>query len=391
MREKRFSLLHIILAVVLTAILTFGGTVLAAWVTIGPSGLTLLEGMSLVNTLFVGPYDEDKVLDATMTGMVDGLGDRWSYYLNPAAYQATNERRKNIYVGIGVTVSYENEDGLLILSVEPDGPAGKAGIQPGELILSADGTSLAGEGQSEGVTLIQGEAGTSVTLEIRSAAGETRTVAVKRSKVETNPVEYELLSDNVGYIKVKNFYDRSADGVKAAVDDLVGQGAVALVFDMRNNGGGYLKELTDMLDYLLPEGPIFRSRSRSGQETVTSSDAHCIDLPMATLVNRDTYSAAEFFGAELQEQGVGIIVGEETSGKGYSQQTFPLPGGGGLGISTGAYLTGKGTSLVGAGVKLDAELSLTEEEDALLYAGKLSRADDPQLQAALALLAQQTV
>jgi carboxyl-terminal processing protease len=391
MREKRFSLLHIILAVVLTAILTFGGTVLAAWVTIGPSGLTLLEGMSLVNTLFVGPYDEDKVLDATMTGMVDGLGDRWSYYLNPAAYQATNERRKNIYVGIGVTVSYENEDGLLILSVEPDGPAGKAGIQPGELILSADGTSLAGEGQSEGVTLIQGEAGTSVTLEIRSAAGETRTVAVKRSKVETNPVEYELLSDNVGYIKVKNFYDRSADGVKAAVDDLVGQGAVALVFDMRNNGGGYLKELTDMLDYLLPEGPIFRSRSRSGQETVTSSDAHCIDLPMATLVNRDTYSAAEFFGAELQEQGVGIIVGEETSGKGYSQQTFPLPGGGGLGISTGAYLTGKGTSLVGAGVKLDAELSLTEEEDALLYAGKLSHADDPQLQAALALLAQQTV
>ncbi|HWS43539.1 MAG TPA: S41 family peptidase [Pseudoflavonifractor sp.] len=391
MREKRFSLLHIILAVVLTAILTFGGTVLAAWVTIGPSGLTLLEGMSLVNTLFVGPYDEDKVLDAAMTGMVDGLGDRWSYYLNPAAYQATNERRKNIYVGIGVTVSYENEDGLLILSVEPDGPAGKAGIQPGELILSADGTSLAGEGQSEGVTLIQGEAGTSVTLEIRSAAGETRTVAVKRSKVETNPVEYELLSDNVGYIKVKNFYDRSADGVKAAVDDLVGQGAVALVFDMRNNGGGYLKELTDMLDYLLPEGPIFRSRSRSGQETVTSSDAHCIDLPMATLVNRDTYSAAEFFGAELQEQGVGIIVGEETSGKGYSQQTFPLPGGGGLGISTGAYLTGKGTSLVGAGVKLDAELSLTEEEDALLYAGKLSHADDPQLQAALALLAQQTV
>lgn len=391
MREKRFSLLHIILAVVLTAILTFGGTVLAAWVTIGPSGLTLLEGMSLVNTLFVGPYDEDKVLDAAMTGMVDGLGDRWSYYLNPAAYQATNERRKNIYVGIGVTVSYENEDGLLILSVEPDGPAGKAGIQPGELILSADGTSLAGEGQSEGVTLIQGEAGTSVMLEIRSAAGETRTVAVKRSKVETNPVEYELLSDNVGYIKVKNFYDRSADGVKTAVDDLVGQGAVALVFDMRNNGGGYLKELTDMLDYLLPEGPIFRSRSRSGQETVTSSDAHCIDLPMATLVNRDTYSAAEFFGAELQEQGVGVIVGEETSGKGYSQQTFPLPGGGGLGISTGAYLTGKGTSLVGAGVKLDAELSLTEEEDALLYAGKLSRADDPQLQAALALLAQQTV
>lgn len=386
MKEKRFSLLHMILAMVLAAVLALGGVFLTAWLAIGPSGLTLLEGMGLVNSLFVGPYDEGQVLDAAMTGMVDGLGDRWSYYLNPEAYQATTERRQNVYVGIGVTVSYENEDGLLILSVEPEGPAGMVGVQPGELIVSADGTSLAGEGQSAGVSLIQGEAGTTITLEIRNTAGEIRTVEVKRAKVETNPVEYELLSNNVGYIKVKNFYDRSADEVKAAVDDLVTQGAVGLVFDMRNNGGGYLKELTDMLDYLLPEGPIFRSKSRSGQETVTSSDAHFIDLPMATLVNKDTYSAAEFFGAELQEQGVGVIVGEETSGKGYSQQTFPLPGGGGLGISTGAYFTGKGTSLVGSGVNLDVELSLTDEEDALLYADKLPYEDDVQLQAALTML-----
>lgn len=387
MREKRFSVFHMILAVVLTALLTLGGAGLAAWLTIGPSGLTLLEGMGMVNTLFVGPYDEGKVLDAAMEGMVDGLGDRWSYYLDPVAYKATNERRQNIYVGIGVTISYEDKDGLRILAVEPEGPAAKAGILPGELILSADGVSLAGDGQSKGLALIQGEEGTTVSLEIRSAAGETRTVAVMRSRVETSPVSHELLPGKVGYIKVKNFYDRSADGVRRAVDDLAAQGATALVFDMRGNGGGYLKELTDMLDYLLPEGPIFRSKSRTGQETITSSDAHCIDLPMATLVNRDTYSAAEFFGAELQEQGVGVIVGEETSGKGYSQQTFPLPSGGGLGISTGAYFTGKGTSLIGSGVKLDAELSLTAEEEGLLYAGKLPRADDPQLQAALALLA----
>ena len=179
---------------------------------------------------------------------------------------------------------------------------------------------------------------------------------------------------------------RSADGVKAAVDELVGQGAVSLVFDMRNNGGGYLDELTEMLDYLLPEGPIFRSRDRAGNEQVTNSDAHCIDLPMATLVNKSTYSAAEFFGAELQEWGVGVIVGEETTGKGYSQQTYPLPGGGGLGISTGAYFTGQGTSLIGTGVTLDQECVLTDEENALLKAGKLPRGDDAPLQAAIKLL-----
>ncbi len=386
MKEKRFHLLHLMAAAALTFSLTVGGAALAAWLFIGPAGLTLLEGMGLMNTLFVGPYEKQKVVDAAMYGMVDGLDDRWSYYLNPEHYKLTTQQRQNAYVGIGVTVSYEEEDGLLVLAVEPGGPADKAGIKPGELILTADGTSLAGENKTHGAALIQGEAGTAVSLDIRGTDGTERTLSIIRGRVETKPVTYELLPEGVGYIKVKNFYDRSAAGVKAAVDDLVERGAVSLIFDMRDNGGGYLKELTDMLDHLLPEGPIFRSKSRSGRESVTQSDASFIDLPMATLVNRDTYSAAEFFGAELQERGVGVIVGEETSGKGYSQQTFPLSGGAGLGLSTGAYFTGKGTSLIGTGVTLDAELSLSEEDNYRLRAGTLPYDEDLQLQAALKLL-----
>lgn len=386
MKKIRFHVLHMAAAVVLTFTLTLGGAALAAWVFIGPGGLTLLEGLGLVNTLFVGPYERQTVVDSAMYGMVDGLDDRWSYYLNPEHYELTVQQRQNAYVGIGVTVSYGEEDGLLILAVEPGGPADKAGVQPGEIILSADGVSLAGEEKLHGPALIQGEEGTAVTLELRDKDGAVRSVSVKRGRVETKPVSYEMLPDKVGYIKVRNFYDRSADGVAAAVDELVEQGAAALVFDMRDNGGGYLKELTDMLDHLLPEGPIFRSKSRSGRESITRSDAAYINLPMATLVNAETYSAAEFFGAELQEWGVGVIVGEETSGKGYSQQTFPLPGGAGLGLSTGAYFTGQGTSLIGSGVKLDAELSLTEEAHTLLRSGKLPHEEDTQLQMAIKLL-----
>lgn len=386
MRKKRFSALAIILSVALTLVLSLGGVAAAVWLAVGPQGLTLLEGLALINTRFVGEYEVDDVTDAAMTGMVAGLNDRWSYYLDPESYAANQERRQNVYVGIGVTVSYEDERGLLVTIVNEGGPAEKAGIQTGEIIVSADGETLAGDARYGGVSLIQGEAGTAVSLGVLDSQGAERTVAVVRAQLETNPVEYELLDGNVGYIQVKNFYRRSADGVKAAVDDLVEQGAEALVFDMRNNGGGYLDELTDMLDYLLPEGPIFRSRDRSGSEKVTESDAHWVDLPMATLVNRDTYSAAEFFGAELQEWGVGVILGEETSGKGYSQQTYPLPGGGGLGISTGAYFTGQGTSLIGAGVTLDGECVLTDEENALLKAGKLPHEDDGPLQAAIRLL-----
>ena len=277
MRKKRFSALAVVLSVVLTLVISLGGVALAAWLTIGTQGLTLLEGLALINTRFVGEYEKDGVTDAAMSGMVAGLNDRWSYYLNPESYAANQERRQNQYVGIGVTVSYEDERGLLVTIVNEGGPAEKAGLQAGDIIISAEGTSLAGEARYEGVNLIQGEAGTPVSLGIMAADGTERTVEVAREKLETNPVEYEMLDGNVGYIQVKNFYRRSADGVKAAVDELVGQGAVSLVFDMRNNGGGYLDELTEMLDYLLPEGPIFRSRDRAGNEQVTNSDAHCID------------------------------------------------------------------------------------------------------------------
>ena len=373
MTQKRFSLLHLLLAVVLTLGVTVGGSLLALRLTVGEGALSLLGGLLLVNTRFVGEYEPVEAVDAALEGMVKGLGDRWSYYLNAEAYEAQNLRRKNQYVGIGVTVSYEREEGLLILEVTPGSPAEEAGLLPGEVITRAEGVSLAGEGRYQGSEYIRGEAGTTAVLEVLGTGGTTRTVEVRREAVATDPVSYEMLEDSVGYVKLANFYENSAQRLKEAVEDLQAQGARALVFDMRNNGGGYLTQLTEMLDFLLPEGPIFISRSRSGREEAIQSDAACVDLPMAVLVNEDTYSAAEFFAAQLQEDGAAVIVGVPTSGKGYSQQTFPLPHGGALNISTAAYFTGDGTSLIGTGLRLDAQVEQTEEGDA-------------QLEAALALL-----
>lgn len=368
MGKKRFSICHMLLAVLLTALLLAGGAILAFWTLWGKAGLSLLEGLGMVDTLFVGEYDETEVVDAALEGMVEGLGDRWSYYLTAEDYAAQNQRRTNRYVGIGVTVDYSREDGLLIQEVTPGGPAEEAGLAAGETILSADGTSLAGEARYDGASLIQGEEGTTVTLEILGLDGAVRTVEVQRAEMENDPVESRMLEGDVGYVRLSNFYDRSAERLEEAVTELQAQGARALVFDMRSNGGGYLSELTDMLDFLLPEGPIFITRDRAGNEEVTQSDASCVDLPMAVLVNADTYSAAEFFAAELQEEGAAVIVGEPTSGKGYSQQTFALPHGGAMAISTAAYFTGNGTSLIGTGLTLDREVYLTGEGDAQLEA-----------------------
>ena len=368
MRTKRFSALHLIILLPVTMLLTAGVLLTVFYGIFGKEGLSLLEGLYLVNSRFVGEYDETQVVDSALSGMVDGLGDRWSYYLTEEEYEAQNQRRTNQYVGIGVTVNYESEDGLTIVEVTEGGPAEAAGLQGGEVITAVDGFSLAGEARYEGAERIQGEEGTTVTLEVLGTDGETRTVEVTRASLDSDPVTAKMLEGNVGYVALANFYDHSADRLKEEVTRLQEEGAEALVFDMRNNGGGYLSELTEMLDFLLPEGPIFISRDRAGNEEVTQSDAACVDLPMAVLVNANTYSAAEFFAAELQEQGVAVIVGEPTSGKGYSQQTFALPHGGAMAISTGAYFTGSGTSLIGTGLTLDREVYLTDEGDAQLEA-----------------------
>lgn len=368
MRTKRFSALHLIILLPVTMLLTAGVLLAVFYGIFGKEGLSLLEGLYLVNSRFVGEYDETQVVDSALSGMVDGLGDRWSYYLTEEEYEAQNQRRTNQYVGIGVTVNYESEDGLTIVEVTEGGPAEAAGLQSGEVVTAVDGFSLAGEARYEGAERIQGEEGTTVTLEVLGTDGETRTVEVTRASLDSDPVTAKMLEGNVGYAALANFYDHSADRLKEEVTRLKEEGAEALVFDMRNNGGGYLSELTEMLDFLLPEGPIFISRDRAGNEEVTQSDAACVDLPMAVLVNANTYSAAEFFAAELQEQGVAVIVGEPTSGKGYSQQTFALPHGGAMAISTGAYFTGSGTSLIGTGLTLDWEVYLTDEGDAQLEA-----------------------
>ena len=385
-KTKRFSLRTLLLTAVLTVVLTAGVLLGAAWLLLGRAGVSMAETMVLINTLFVGEHDIQTATDQALDSLITGLGDRWSYYMDADSYQQQIQRRSNSYVGIGVTVTYLEEGVLHIEAVTAGGPAEAAGLQAGEDITAVDGTALTAENISEVTSLIQGEEGTQVTLTVRGTDGTEREVTVTRSQIDESPAEGELLSDGTGLVIIRNFNSRCAEDAIAAVDSLVEQGAQRLVFDVRNNGGGYVSELTDLLDHLLPEGTIFRQRSNFGWETTVTSDAQCVELPMAVLVNGNTYSAAEFFAAQLQEMDWGVIVGEPTFGKGFSQQTFPLASGGAVNLSTARYFTGEGVSLIGTGLTLDQEVALTEEQAAALSAGTLDPSEDPQLQAAIELL-----
>lgn len=367
----------IAIAVLLTLLLSTGLWCLA----LGPSGIAMVQTYLLARFAFVEPdADLEEATDKALSAFVDGLGDRWSYYLPAQRHQETIERRANSYVGIGVTVdSVSREEGLLVQSVTRDGPADKAGVLAGDVITAVDGASIAGEGRETASDLIRGEEGTKVALTLLGEDGASRDVTCTRATLHNASAQGRLLDNKVGYVQLSNFYSGSADSFQAEVDALLEQGAESLLIDLRGDPGGYVSELEQILDYLLPEGPVFTHKPRWWFKSVYVSDENCVDLPMAVLVNQHSYSAAELLAAQLRESVDAPIVGERTSGKGYSQLTFPLANGGGAGLSTAAYCTGGGHSLIGEGIVPDVELSLPE-------GAALGGEDDVQLKAALELL-----
>lgn len=347
---------------------------------LGRSGLAMVQTYLLARFAFVETdADLDKAVDAGLGAFVDGLGDRWSYYLTQEGYQSTTQRRANSYVGVGVTVEYSREEGLLVQSVVKGGPADQAGVVPGDIITAVDGVSIAGDARQEGSDLIRGEEGTQVVLTLLGADGSIRDAACTRATLHNPSASGKLLEGSVGYVQLSNFYSGSADSFRQEVDTLLEQGAQSLIVDLRNDPGGYVSELEQILDYLLPEGPVFTQKPRWGFSSVYQSDGDCVELPMAVLVNQHSYSAAELLAAQLRESAGAPIVGEVTSGKGYSQITFPLANGGGVGLSTAAYCTGSGHSLIGEGLTPDVELSLAE-------GAAMGGPEDNQLQAAIELL-----
>lgn len=354
---------------------------------LGREGLSLVQGWLLARWAFVEEdADLGRTADTALYGLVEGMGDRWSYYIAPENYQALQDRRANRYMGIGVTVDYSDERGLLIREVTAGSPAEQGGITAGELITAVDGQSVAGDARFEGVSLIGGEEGKEQTLTVLGEDGQEREVVLTLRYIAIPVVTGELLDNGMGLVTIRNFNTNADKEFRETVNDLTARGASALIFDLRNDGGGYIDELTRMLDFLLPEGTVFQSSPRWGLSSISRSDEDHIDLPFGALVNRDTYSAAELFAAQLRETLNTPIVGEVTSGKGYSQNTFPLANGGAMGVSTARYCTGSGISLIGTGIIPDITLSLSEEQEAQLATGTLAPAEDTQLQALIGLM-----
>ena len=378
MKKKILIALSYVLVAVIAA-----GTVLVC------SSLDRIKNVSKLDAVerlllsrFIGETDRKTMEDAASAAMVAALGDRWSYYMTAEQYQSYLQTMSNSYVGIGITVQTLQEGGITVLEVVPEGPAEEAGILAGDIVIAVDGTDITAMEVSEASTLIRGAEGTDVTLTV-DRAGETLTVTVTRRKFQTPVATGEMLQDNIGLITIENFDDRCAEETIAALEQLQEQGATALIFDVRNNPGGYKHELVKVLDYLLPEGVLFQTEEYLGRKETDTSDARCLDLPMAVVMNLQSYSAAEFFAAALEEYDAAVTVGEKTFGKGYFQTAIALSDGSAINLSIGKYYTPKGVSLAGNGLIPDIPVEVDAETAQKIAAGTLAPAEDPQILAAI--------
>ena len=379
MKDKVLRFLSYVVVAMLATAITLQMTVKT-----GTGKLDRLE--NLIQERYIGQADGEAMEDAAAAAMVKATGDRWSYYIPASQYEAHKEQSENAYVGIGITIQQaEDGSGFLIVMVNQDGPAQEAGIQVNDLLIAVEDQDVREMTADQVRELIRGEAGTKVSLTVMRQ-GEHQTLAVERRRIESAVATGQMLTDGIGLVKISNFDERCASESIAAVQKLQQEGAKKIIFDVRNNPGGYAEELVKLLDYLLPEGDLFRSVSYDGTEKVDTSDADCLDMPMAVLINGSSYSAAEFFAAALQEYQAATIVGEPTVGKGVYQTTISLGDGSAVALSTGKYFTPKGNSLTDVGVTPDVRVDVDEETAEKIYYGTLGYADDLQIQAAIQVL-----
>jgi len=351
----------------------------------GSSKLTELE--NVIKKQFIGEVDTQRIEDAAAEAMVEALGDRWSYYVSAEDYAAYQENKENIYVGVGITIQVrEDKTGFDITEVTPGGSAHQNGILPGDVLAEVEGKTVAGMTTTDVRNMVRGEEGTSVAVSVLRN-NEKLQFSLERKRIQLVVARGQLLEDGIGLIRIENFNTNCASETIAAAKDLLSQGAKKLIFDVRNNPGGYVNEMTEVLDYLLPEGVLFRQEDNRGKSSKIDSDSACVEVPMVVLVNGSSYSAAEFFAAALREYEWATVVGQKTVGKGYYQYTINLSDGSAVNLSTGKYFTPKGVNLTEAGgLTPDVEVLVDDKTAANIASQTIPVEEDPQIQAAIEAL-----
>lgn len=326
--------------------------------------LSVLKG--LIDENYIGDVDEEALEEGIYKGYIQGLEDPYSVYYNEEETKDLYETTEGEYSGIGAVLSQDLESGVITLvQIYEDSPAAKAGLKDNDILTKVGDIEVTGMDLSEVVTYIKGEKGTDVDLTVlRGEDAEEITVTATRDTVEAQTVKYEMLEGQTGYLSVSEFDSVTYAQYEEVLNELTDQGMTGLIVDLRNNPGGNLNTVCEMLDLVLPKGTIVYTEDKDGKrETATSDDEHQINVPMVVLVNGNSASASEIYAGAIQDYGIGKIVGTQTYGKGVVQQIFDLGDGTSVKLTIAEYFTPNGRSIDGEGITPDVEVEYEADEN----------------------------
>lgn len=327
---------------------------------------------SYINRFYLNDIDYGKMGDIIYKAMVSGLDDKYAAYYTKDEYKDISEKTKGEFCGIGAYISQgKNDNYLKVAGVVKGGPAEKAGIKKGDIIVEVDGENIQGKDSSYAVSKMKGKKGTNVSISVmRKGNKKPITFNIKREVIHDNTVSYKMLDNNIGYISVSAFETVTKKQFKSAVDCLEKKNEKGLIIDLRDNGGGLLDTALDMLDHILPKKLVVYTKDKNGvaEEYYTKDDKE-IKIPIVILVNGNSASASEVFCGALRDYGKAKLLGTKTFGKGIVQSSFAFRDGTGLKFTTSKYYTPKGINIHGTGFEPDIKVKSNGKMTALKESG----------------------
>ena len=401
--KKRYKVYRTIMLIILVAFVTFiltsigfyqyfvKGDSLNKYLTLMTSdesqdiSQTLDTYRAVIDKYYLGDVDEESLKEGAIQGYIEGLGDPYTEYISKEDMQDYLEDTMGNFVGIGIYMIEDTETNqIMVLSPIKGSPAERAGIQPGDYIISVNGETCTADDMTVISTKIKGEEGTTVKLQILRGE-ETLDFEITRENIIVNPVEGEVLENNIGYIEFSSFDENTAEEFKTKFEELQAQGITSLIIDLRNNGGGIVDEALQIAGYIADKDSVLLYEvDKDNNETVEKNDSDpIINMPVIILTNENTASSSEILAGALKDLGKAKTVGTTTYGKGVIQQILTLPDGSGLKITTEKYLTPNRTEINEVGIQPDETVELPESVESIL---NVDRSEDTQLQKAIEML-----
>ena len=336
----------------------------------------------LIDQEYLGDVDQDKLAEGIYAGLIYGLGDVYSRYYTAEEYAQETATTDGSYVGIGVSIQKNKNGGVQIAECYEGGPGAEAGLQTGDVITAINDTDVTDMELSDVVSLIRENKDNTIVLTVfRENEEKSREISVDVTDVELPSVFGEMLDKKTGYIQITQFTGVTPQQYKDMFAELKDKGMERLVIDLRDNPGGLLTSVCDILREILPEGLIVYTEDKYGNREEENCDGkHQLDMPLAVLVNENSASASEIFAGAVQDHEVGTIVGTTTYGKGVVQELRQLSDGSAVKLTVSNYYTPNGNSINKVGIKPDVEVKLASE---LLNKDEITHEEDNQLQKAL--------